>query len=145
MASPGRCVLAGFIAGLAAAGLANLTALVLSQQLSLSFDQLNWYLLTRVTVVLSVLAGFLYFGLLRWTTRPVLWFSVIGLAVAAAHSVVNIIHPPEAGFARIASPIDFVVTLTFLMLIPALVPAIPERNKSEVRGSPTPPPLPKQS
>jgi len=133
------------MAGLAAAALANLTALVLRQRLNLSFDQLNWYLLTRVTVVLSVLAGFLYFGLLRWTSRPALWFSVIGLAVAAAHSAVNIIHPPEAGFARIASPIDFVVTLTFLVLIPALVPAIPEANKSVMRESPTPPPLPKQT
>src|SRR4051812_21318975 len=142
--SLGRCVLAGLLAGLAAAVLANLTAWVLSRELSRSFDQLNWPTITRAAVISCVLSSFVYFALVRWTRRPVLWFALGGLAFAGLDSWLVALRASDAGFAQIANPLHFVVAAAALVLVPVLAPAVPEPEQPRPRPQTTPPPLPNQ-
>jgi hypothetical protein len=142
--SLGRCVLAGLLAGQAAAVLANLTAWVLSRELSRSFDQLNLPTITRAAVILCVLSAFVYFALVRWTGRPVLWFALVGLAFAGLDSWLVAVRETEAGFAQMANPLHFVVAATALVLVPLLAPAIPEPEQPRPRTRATPPPLANQ-
>ena len=124
--SLGRCILAGLIAGAVSALLANLACLVLTRQFNQTFDQLNWFSISRAAMISCVGGAFVYVGLLRWTNRPVIWFVVLGLAVAALDSIVVSMHPPSAGIDRVANPLHFVVALTALVLIPILAPALPQ-------------------
>jgi hypothetical protein len=124
--SLGRCILAGLVAGAASALLANLTALVLARQFNQTFDDLNWFSISRAAVISCVAGAFVYAGLARWTKRPVLWFVIAGLAVATLDSILVSMYPPAAGFARIANPLHFVVAISALVLIPLLAPALPQ-------------------
>jgi hypothetical protein len=134
----GRCVLAGLMAGIVGALLANLALVILVRQMGQSFDQLNWFSVGRASMISCLLGAFVYGALARWTRRPVLWFTLAGLMVATLDSVLVYLYSPEAGIARIANPLHYVVAITALVLIPALAPAF--RQPTPSRG--TPPPLP---
>jgi hypothetical protein len=136
--SLGRCVLTGSIAGIVGALLANLALLVLTTHFGQSFDQLNWFSITRASMISSVLGGFVYYALSCWTARPLVWFILLGLAVATLDSIFVWRHPPEPGFARIANPLHYVVTITAILFIPALAPVFP----SETSKRSNPPPVP---
>ena len=139
--SVGRAVLASVIAGWVGAVLANVTAIILSRQMGQNFEQLNWFSISRASMISCVLAGFVYSALARWTRRPAVWFAALGLGVAAGDSVMVALHPPEAGFDRIANPLHFVVAISALVLIPALAPAFPQPNT----GRAMPPPVPEKA
>ena len=139
--SLGRCVLAGSVAGMVGALLANLALLVLTAHFGQSFDQLNWFSITRASMISCVLGGFVYYALSCWTKRPLVWFIVVGLAVATLDSVLVWRHPPEPGFARIANPLHYVVTITALVFIPALAPVFPQTTSNRSN----PPPVPTRS
>src|SRR5437867_318638 len=128
--SLGRAVLAGLIAGAVAALLANLAAWVLSRQFGQTFDQLNWFSISRASVISCTVAGIVYCALGRFSQRPAIWFVVLGLAAAAADSVLVTMHPPEAGFARVANPLHFVVAIVALVLIPTLAPIFREPGQT---------------
>ena len=137
----GRAVLAGVIAGVVAAVLANVTALILSRQFGQSFDQLNWFSISRASMISSVIAAFVYSGLAHWTNRPAVWFAALGLAIALIDSLLVSRHPPEAGFDRVANPLHFIVAISALVLIPTLAPAFPQPQP----GPTLPPPAPQKS
>ena len=139
--SVGRAVLAGVIAGFLGAFLANVAAVILSRQFGQSFDQLNWFSISRASMISCMIAAFVYSALARWSKRPVVWFVVLGLAVATIDSVMVSLHPPEAGFDRIANPLHFVVAISALALIPALAPAFPQPEA----GRREPPPVPQNT
>lgn len=139
--STGRAVLAGVIAGFLAAILANVAAFILSRQFGQSFDQLNWFSISRASMISSVIAAFVYSALTHWTSRPIIWFAALGLTVAVIDSVLVAQHPPEAGFDRIANPLHFVVAITAVALIPALAPSFPQPTT----GRTMPPPFPQKS
>jgi len=139
----GRTILAGFIAGVIGAVLANLALLILERQMERSFPVLNWVSVARASIISSMLGALVYQGLVRWTKRPVLWFVVIGLAVTILDSIMLAAHPPEAGIARVANPLHFVVAITALLLIPALAQAFPEPERGGARRNP--PPVPSRS
>jgi len=135
--SVGRAVLAGLIAGAVGALLANLAAWVLSRQFGQTFEQLNWYSISRASMISCTVAGVVYYGLTRFTQHPLAWFVVFGLAVAIADSVLVALHSPEAGFARVANPLHFVVAVVALVLIPALAPIFrePRRESGNMSAS----------
>jgi len=139
--SVGRAVLAGLIAGAVGALLGNVAALILSRQFGQSFEQLNWFSISRASMISCMIAAFVYSGLARLSKHPVLWFALIGLAVAAVDSVMVSLHPPESGFDRIANPLHFVVAISALVLIPALAPAFPQPET----GRKMPPPVPQKT
>src|SRR2546423_13709177 len=95
--SLGRCVLAGLIAGIVGALLANLALVVLTKHFGQSFEQLTWFSITRSSMISSVLGGFVYYALGRWTERPVLWFIVAGISGGAPGFVFCLFGSPEAG------------------------------------------------
>ena len=137
----GRVVLAGLIAGAVGAVLGNVAVLILSRQFGQSFEQLNWFSVSRASMISCMIAAFVYSGLARWSKRPVVWFAAMGLAIAALDSVMVTLHPPEAGFDRIANPLHFVVAISALVLIPALAPAFPQPQA----GRRMPPPVPQKT
>ena len=92
-------------------------------------------------MISCMIAAFVYSALGRLSKHPVLWFAVIGLAVAAVDSVMVSLHPPESGFDRIANPLHFVVAISALVLIPALAPAFPQPET----GRKMPPPVPQKT
>ncbi len=139
----GRTILAGFISGVIGAVLANLALLILERQIERSFPVLNWFSVARASIISSLIGAFVYQGLVRWTKRPVVWFWVLGMGVAVLDSVMLAAHPPEAGIARVANPLHFVVAITALLLIPALAPAFPEPERGAARRNP--PPVPSKS
>src|SRR5436305_15348127 len=139
--SVGRAVLAGVIAGAVRDLLANVALIILSRQFGQSFDQLNWFSISRASMISCVIAAFVYSALARWSNRPVVWFVVLGLAMASIDSVMVALHPAEAGFDRIANPLHFVVAITALVLIPALAPAFPQPQP----GRAMPPAVPQKS
>ena len=137
----GRAVLAGLIAGAVGALLGNVAVLILSRQFGQSFEQLNWFSVSRASMISCMIAAFVYSGLTRWSKRPAVWFAVMGLAIAAIDSVMVTLHPPEAGFDRIANPLHFIVAISALVLIPALAPAFPQPQA----GRRMPPPVPQKT
>jgi len=137
----GRAVLAGVIAGVVAAVLTNVTAVILSRQFGQSFDQLNWFSISRASMISSVIAAFVYSGLARWTNRPAVWFAALGVAIALIDFVFLSRHPPETGFDQIANPPEFVVAITSVFLMPALSPAFPQPKS----GRTMPPPFPQKT
>ena len=139
--SVGRAVLAGLIAGAVGALMGNVAALILSRQFGQSFEQLNWFSIARASMISCVIAAFVYGALARWSKRPVVWFAVMGLAIATTDSVMIALHPPEAGFDRIANPLHFVVAISALVLIPTLAPAFPQPEP----GRRMPPPVPQKT
>jgi len=139
--SVGRAVLAGVIAGAVGALLGNVALIILTRQFGQSFDQLNWFSISRASMISCMIAAFVYSALARWSKRPVVWFVVLGLAVAVLDSVMVSLHPPEAGFDRIANPLHFVVAISALVLIPALAPAFPQPQATRA----IPPPFPQKS
>jgi hypothetical protein len=62
------------------------------------------------------------------------------MAVTILDSIMLAVHPPEAGIARVANPLHFVVAITALLLIPALAPAFPEPERGAARRNPPPVP-----
>jgi hypothetical protein len=92
-------------------------------------------------MISCVLAGFAYYTLARATERPVLWFVLAGTAVATIDSIWVALHPPEAGFARIADPLHYVVAVTAFVFIPALATVLPHSKQTP----PGPPPVPSAS
>lgn len=149
----GRSVLAGLIAGVVGAALANLTFVILTRHFGPTSDQLNWFSITRASIIACFLGAFAYYAFARWTAHPVVWFVAAGLAVATVDSVLVALYPPDAGFARIANPIHFAVTFAALILIPTLSGALPGPTlvvpaAADAEATPTrkgPPPLPAQA
>ena len=88
-------------------------------------------------MISCTVAGVVYYGLTRFTQHPLAWFVVFGLAVAIADSVLVALHSPEAGFARVANPLHFVVAVVALVLIPALAPIFrePRRESGNMSAS----------
>ncbi len=88
-------------------------------------------------MISCTVAGLFYYGLTRFTQHPVTWFIIFGLAVATGDSVLVAVYSPEAGFARVANPLHFVVAAVALILIPALTPTFREPRRTSA-NVPTP-------
>ena len=129
--SLGRCALAGLLAGMAAAILANLAHALLSQATGLRFRELNFLSITRASLIACVLGGLVFYAAARWTKHPVAWFAVAGLLVTTADSLFVMLHPPQPGFDRLANPLHFIVGLITIVLLPRLARG---RNSPLIQG-----------
>lgn len=120
-----HCLMAGLIAGVAAAFCANAVDLLFEQGLGGQFEELTPVSIMMASVISCLIGSAVYWALGRFTRRPVLWFVVLGLAAATLDSILPIIGDFPQGFALQANVLHYVVAAVAFIAIPPI---------SEVRG-----------
>jgi Family of unknown function (DUF6069) len=119
----GNYLLAGLIAGVVGAVIANIYFLIFSAVTGYSYAELNIFSVTLASIIPSVIGGLVYFGLTKVTDNATAIFVALGLVFGIGSTIPSFIAPvnPAPGFAAATAPLHVIVALSAVILIPLIV------------------------
>lgn len=121
----GTYLLAGLIAGIVSAVIGNIYNLVYQNVAGHTYDELGLVSITVTAIFTSVVGGLIYYALTRFTKQPQMIFTAVGLVFTTLSVIPNFVSPMNstAGFAWASTPLHYIVALSAIILIPAVVKA----------------------
>ncbi|GIO45058.1 hypothetical protein [Paenibacillus apis] len=114
----GRTLIAGSAAGVISAIAANLLAWGIIAANDFEFEMLNGVSITLSAFFANVIGALIYRVWLKKSSRVVIYYAILSLAMAVLMTVNTASNPMEPHIGAVANPLHFAVALLSLVLIP---------------------------
>lgn len=117
-ATMGRTLIAGSAAGVISAIVSNLLAWGIIAANDYEFEMLNGFSITLSAFFANVIGAFIYRFWQKRSSRAVIYYAILSLAMAVLMTVNTAANPMEPHIGAVANPMHFAVALLSLVLIP---------------------------
>jgi len=135
-------LLSGAVAAIVAAVFANAYHALYLVTTGRTFTQLNFGSITFAAVVLPLLAALFYYIMARFTDNAAAIFITVGVTLLFFSVTVTMFAPRAPGFATASLPLQVIVALSSLIIMPVMVRPNEQTPKISSTKNPAPPKIP---